>query len=234
VHGRTADVFAQVMATWRIYLRFVVATGAWTQEHADSLLTTVWDILNELIVEQSDHQRVFDAVVRFQTNLDSALAAGKAHIGRQVNPDRPPPGALSVGWKRIEVVTGDGAQHRWQSSGPCIGWYADDGLYLDAEAAYAAAQQAAAATGAGIGVGADTLYRRMREDNLLLSLEKRGGKTYLKPRKTIAGRRRPVIHVSHQFLELPSPKTPSCASGSPSSPNGPDQDLSGEIQYAND
>jgi hypothetical protein len=235
VHGRTADIFGQVMATWRLYMRFVVATGAWTQAESDAHLKTVWETLNELIIEQSDHQRAFDAVVRFQTNLDSSLASGKAHIGRQHHPDRPPPGALSVGWKRIEVPGGEGTtEHRWQPSGPCIGWYADDGLYLNGEAAYAAAQQAAVATGNGIGVGPDTLYRRMRDDNLLLSLEKRAGKTYLKVRKTIAGIRRPVIHVSHEFLHLPPPKPPSSTEGVPSSPNNPDVDFSEEYQDASE
>ena len=109
-----------------------------------------------------------------------------------------------------------------QSFGPCVGWYADDGIYLDGEAAYATAQAAAVATGSGIGVGADTLYRRMRDDNLLLSLEQRGGKTYFKVRKTIAGRRRPVIHVAHAFLYL---EVPPSANGSPSSPNGPEDDF---------
>jgi hypothetical protein len=31
--------------------------------------------------------------------------------------------------------------------------------------------------------------------------------TYLKPRKTIAGMRRPVIHVAHEFLGLPKPSS---------------------------
>jgi hypothetical protein len=230
VHGRTTDIFAQVMAAWKIFLRFVVATGAWTQEEADSLLETIRETLNELIVEQSDHQRIFDAVVRFQTNLESALSSGKAHIGRAAHPDKPPPGALSVGWKRIEVMTGEGTEHRWQSSGPCIGWYAEDGVYLNGEAAYTAAQQVAAATGSGICVQPDTLFRRMREDNLLLSLETRGGKTYLKPRKTIAGMRRPVIHVAHEFIGLRKP--PSSTNGSPSSPNDPGEYFSEEVQDA--
>jgi hypothetical protein len=219
VHGRTADIFAQVMATWKVFMRFVVATGAWTQEDADAHLKDVWETLNALIVEQSAQQRVFDAVARFQTNLDSALAAGKAHIGRHTHPDRPPSNcATGLGWKRVEAS----GELRWQSSGPCVGWYADDGFYLDGEAAYAAAQAAAAATGSGIGVGVDTLYRRMRDDNLLLSLETRGGKTYFKVRKTIAGRRRPVIHVAHAFLHL---EAPASSNGSPSSPNGPEDDF---------
>jgi hypothetical protein len=234
VHGRTADVFAQVMATWRIYLRFVVATGAWTQEEADSLLTTIWETLNELIVEQSDHQRVFDAVVRFQTNLNSALFTGKAHIALVTDPSEPPPGPISksLGWKEVEVPGGGqmgSTGYRWQSCGPCIGWYAKDGIYLDAEASYAVAQQAAAATGSGIGVLADTLNRRLYDAKMLLTVDRRGKKLRFKVRQTIAGRRHPVLHVAHKFLSI---ETPSSGKGGPGGPNGPEDVLDEENQDA--
>lgn len=129
------------------------------------------------------------------------------------------------------MPTSHGTEHRWQSSGPCVGWYADDGIYLDAEASYAVAQQAAAATGGGIGVLTDTLNRRLYDAKMLVAVDRRGGKLRFKVRQNIGGGRHPVLHVAHRFLSI---VPPSSANGGPSGPSGLDEVFDQENQDASD
>jgi hypothetical protein len=85
-------------------------------------------------------------------------------------------------------------------------------LYLQPDAAYAAAQQLGSSSGEGIGVASQTLYRRMHQRGLLLSTERRGGSTHLKVRKSIGKKRQMVLHIRHDLMT---------AHTSQSSPTGP-------------
>src|SRR5262249_26949566 len=165
-------------------------------------METVRTTLRALATEQSEHQQAYDAVNRFFQLLNSVLSSGQGHIANAEHVDKPPPGnaevALSMGWKRIEVNAGNGmTESRWVSQGRCIGWWAADGIYLEADAAFGAVQQLGNTTGEGVGVASTTLIRRMRDRKLLLSTEVSGGETRLRPRKTVGGKRRHVLHLAH-------------------------------------
>jgi hypothetical protein len=83
---------------------------------------------------------------------------------------------------------------------------AEDGLYLQPEAAYAEAQKLGSASGNVIGIAASTLWRRMHERKLLLSTERTSKELRLRARKTIGGSREPIIHIAH--LDPPSCEKP--------------------------
>ena len=221
-HARTADTFAQIFATWVIWLRFVVEVGVATRDEADAIEGEVWSTLIALAAEQQDLQRANEPVHRFYALLSAVLSSGRAHISSADSPDRRPEDvndAKILGWRRNE----DGS---WHPQGPCIGWWADDGIYLQPEASYAAVQQLGAGTGEGVGVTSATLHRRMFERGLLLSTERRGGETRLKSRKTIGGHRQHVLHIAR--CTLASHAAQSGPTG-PSDPMGendqPDQEV---------
>jgi Domain of unknown function (DUF927) len=195
-HARTADTFAQIFATWVIWLRFVIEVGVVTRDEADAIEGEVWSTLTTLAAEQQDLQRTNEPVHRFYALLSAVLSSGRAHISSADSPDRRPDDvndAKALGWRRNE----DGS---WHPQGPCIGWWAEDGIYLQPEASYAAVQQLGAGTGEGVGVASATLHRRMFERGQLLSTERRGGETRLKSRKTVGGRRQHVLHIAHSTL----------------------------------
>ncbi len=212
-HARTADALAQIFASWSVWLQFAVHEGALTRDEADVLKQEVWTTLAELAVEQRSLQRAYDPVDRFYSLLSAVLSSGKGHIASANYPDRRPDeanGANLFGWRRHD----DGS---WHPQGSCIGWWAEDGIYLEPEAAYAATQQLGGSSGEGIGVASTTLHRRMYERGLLLSTERRGGEMRLKARKSIGGRRRSVLHIARSL-------SPHVAQGGPTGPTDHDEE----------
>ena len=208
-HARTADALAQLFGAWTIWLRFVVANGVVTRSEADEIEREVWSTLTALGAEQQALQRDYDPVDRFYSLLGAVLSSGKGHIALASSPDRRPDNAddaKALGWRRHD----DGV---WHSQGPCIGWWAEDGIYLEPDASYAAAQQLGSSSGEGVGVSSTTLHRRMHERRLLLSTELRGGETRLKARKSIGGRRLQVIHIAHTLSLHVAPSGPTGPSG---------------------
>ena len=84
--------------------------------------------------------------------------------------------------------------------GTRIGWVDSGDLYLQAEAAYACAQKLANEQGEALTVGLGTLRRRLKEKGLLKSTEQRGGQERLEVRRTLEGRRQPVLHLASDSL----------------------------------
>jgi hypothetical protein len=166
VHARTADAFAQLYAGWVIWLRFCAYAQAVTPEESTKIQAEVWQTLVELSRQQEGMQRDSDPVDRFFALLNALLSSGKAHVASVDKPDRPPPRmevALAMGWRRVEVVRSEGTEMVWREQGPCIGWYADDGIYLEPEVAYTQAQQLGGPSGEGISIASTTLWRRIAD-----------------------------------------------------------------------
>jgi hypothetical protein len=208
-HGRTADAIAQLCASVSIFLRFAVDAKAISTTEAAVLESEMWASLAALAGEQQTLQADSDPVDRFTSLLSSALSSGRAHIASAANPDRRPENhivAKALGWR----THGDAAV--WVAQGSCVGWWADDGVYLDPEASYAVAQQLGSASGEGVGVASATLWRRMHERGLLLSTERAGGETRLRCRKVIGGNRKRVVHIA---------RAPLVTETGPSGPIGP-------------
>ena len=186
-HKRSADVFAQLSAAWTILLRFAREIGAVTEPECSAIEVEVGKAMEELIAEQKELQASSDPIARFRDLVMAAFVAGKTHVANTMHtghcqPDDPE----KWGWRLKRDV--------WQPQGDCIGWVDKAGLYLQFEVAFEIARKMG---GGDFSVSSETLLRRMADRKLLLTIDKRGGRRRLKVRKTIAGVRQLVVHVSH-------------------------------------
>jgi len=111
------------------------------------------------------------------------------------------------GWRR----SGD----EWRAQGERIGWLDDEALYLEPEVAYAAAQKLSRDSSDPLTVTGSTLRKRLQERALLLSTDT--NRQTLTVRRTLEGRRRDVLHTTHDFLSAPGgrPDQPDHTRGNP-------------------
>jgi hypothetical protein len=202
-HGRTPTAVAHLLAAWELYLKFVVETGAKSEEEAEQLKDRVRAALLGIAEGQTAYQEGADAVTRCLSLLRSVISSGQGHIagmdGRQPQND---PSAW--GWRE------DPMYGCLRPQGIRLGWVEGEDLYLDPEVAYVAANKLGAEQGEPLPVSSDTLKRRLKEAGMLKSMEERR----LTVRISVEGRRRYVLHLRAPDLW--------CSAGSgPSEPSGP-------------
>jgi hypothetical protein len=111
----------------------------------------------------------------------------------------------ACGWRQV--------QEGWRPQGVRVGWLDGSDLYLDADAAYWAAQRMAS-DGNRIDVTVGTLKRRLRESRMLASTDQKH--ETLTIRRIIQRREHDVLHMHAEFLSL-----------HPDQPDKSDIDLSG-------
>ena len=128
---------------------------------------------------------------RYLELLSAVLASGRAHI---TGPDgQRPPSPERMGWRKHSEGTGAYQQDKWRPVGHRIGWIDGDDLYLEPEAAYAAAQHLAKESDDSISVKPKTLHKRLHERGLMVTIDEARG--VLTIRKTLEGTRRTVLHL---------------------------------------
>jgi hypothetical protein len=98
----------------------------------------------------------------------------------------------------VIVGSGDFEREEWRPQGDRIGWIEDEDLYLEPDAAFAAAQRQGQFSGDSLSVTERTLRKRLHERGLLLSVE--DSRPTLAVRRTLGGRRQRVLHLSVDFL----------------------------------
>ena len=187
-HARTPGIVADLGLGLRYLLDFAHATGAISEQERADLWARGWAALIEAGAAQAGQLAVAEPAGQFLRLLSAAVASGQAHLA-----DRDggaPPEPQRWGW-RVEAVTM--GEPRYRPEGARIGWLVEGGIYLEPEAAYAAAQRFAQGQGESLPVAAATLRRRLRERGLLASTDADRGK--LTVRKTCQGERRDVLHV---------------------------------------
>ena len=191
-HKRSSDVFAQLSSAWSVFLRFAREIGAVGEPECSAIEVEVGKAIEELIAEQKELQASSDPIARFRDLIRAALVAGKAHVANAaaLKGHCRPDNAEKWGWRAKQLAT----ETIWQAQGDCIGWVDKDGLYLVVEVAFDIARRMG---GGDFSVTAETLLRRMADRKLILTIDKRGGRRRLQVRKTIAGARQTVLHVSH-------------------------------------
>lgn len=192
-HARTPDVVANLAYGWQQWLAFAADTGAITDDERASLWRRVWDALGQLAGEQAGHQRAEEPTRRFLDLVSTVIASGEAHIARTDGCE--PPDAESWGWRMQEAYTGNG-QRIHVARGNRIGWLDGDLIYLLPDAAYAAANRMATATGAPLGIAPKTLGKRLHERGLLAVVEPGG---YTVPRN-VDGKRQRVLAIPMHHL----------------------------------
>jgi hypothetical protein len=123
------------------------------------------------------------AAERFLSLLGSVLSQKQAYL---TSPQGGQPDAAGRwGWETMPMFEG---QYHPPSGKPMIGWVQGQDLYLDPEAAYAAVQDLAHEQGGSLGVGAKTVWKRLKEKDLLESADE-GRNLLQRPRALPPGKR---------------------------------------------
>jgi hypothetical protein len=192
-HRRTPEIVANLGVGLRYFLRYAEDVGALSTPDTNDLWDRAWKALGQAALAQGQHQEASEPTTRFLELLGTAITSGRAHLASK-DGDRPER-AEGCGW-RLRPGYGSEAQ------GARVGWLDRDDVYLDAEAAFGAAQAVGQAVGDALSITVPTLTKRLKEHGRLASTESHGGKPRNTVRRTLEGRRRDVLHLHASSLHL--------------------------------
>jgi hypothetical protein len=225
-HARTPGIVADLALGLRYFLDFALWAGAVTADERAELARRAWKALGEAAAAQAKHQRDAEPCGHFLRLLAGAISSGRAHVAAR-DGGAPADAPEAWGWQRIEFMTRDGPDYRWDPRGHCIGWLDNQDLYLEPEAAFAEAQDLARHQGESLTVSCQTLARRLKERRLLVSWDQARLRNTV--RRALEGvKDREVLHVHSGVLSLQEPSKPSAGhTGGPKSPEKADGSADG-------
>ena len=197
-HPRTNDVHAQLIATYSVFVRFLLDAEAIDEAEADALQRRVGTALEKAAKAQAQFSNKADPCLRFVELLSSAIASGAAHLAGRDGAS-PTEREAACGWRSKTLGTGENERSEWQPQGSRIGWIEGDDVYLDLASSYRAAQSMAT-DGCGVEVSSTTLARRLRDEHLLVSTDK--ARETLTVRRMLEGRKQEVLHLHAKLLSL--------------------------------
>jgi hypothetical protein len=191
-HARTPGLIADLLLGVRYFLKFALESGAITAERQQQLSERFRVACLAAAAEQAAHVQAADPAVFFLRLLAAVFTSGRAHLAVRradgsdegVADDQAP--LERVGW-----LNGSPSGHR-------IGWVEGENLYLEPEAAFAVVQDLAREQGDAIAVQSRTLWRRLREKNLLASYDQKRGHNTVRIRVEQA--RYNVLHLHASSL----------------------------------
>jgi len=167
-HSRHPDTLAGLLVVLTVFERFAAAQGVqlpadWFQNLTDALLQTGDD--------QAQHQVSEDPAARFVTLIHAALSAGSAHVKRRDGrePYASEKEMSGLGWQLRMYGAGEHEHENWYPQGPSIGWFDDQGLYLEPDGAFRTVQQFATAQGNGFSLSKNALQKALDEKGRLVS-----------------------------------------------------------------
>ncbi len=196
MHARTPDALANLAIGWQVWLTYAHDVGALTQDEAEEAFERAWTALAALAEDQVGHQAGEEPAARFLELLAAAIVSGAAHVTNPQGGEPEEPGAW--GWRQ-RITGGSGFEREeWIASGPLVAWLEGADLYLELDAAYAAAQRLGASIGTPVMVQPKTLAKRLNQAGLLRATESE--RRELKVRKTLSGQRRHVLHIAARSL----------------------------------
>jgi hypothetical protein len=199
--ARTPGIVADLMLGLRLFLEFARDAGAITDAQLAGLADCGWRALRAAAACQAEHVQAAEPTAHFLRLLAGALASGRAHVAGPVSSA---PGDAPEAWGWRSEPTRDGPA--WRAQGSRIGWLDGAELYLEPEAAYAAAQELAREQGDGLPVSSRTLRKRLHERGLLASTDTE--RDVLTVRRTLEGKRREVLHLRAGSLSAEKPDQP--------------------------
>jgi hypothetical protein len=193
-HARTPSNQANLLLGWRYFLNFSEELGALGALEAAGLWHEGLQALRETARTQLGHQQAAEPTSHYLRLLRAALSSGRAHLAK---PDgsAPESSQAATGWRQDSVGL-------WLPQGSCIGWCDAEGLYLEPDAAYAAASELARAQGECLSVTLRTLNKRLQEAGLLLRTDE--SRKTATVRKTLCGQRRDVLQLRLDALLVSS------------------------------
>lgn len=185
-HKRTVANIGHLLGAGLVFLEFAKEAGALPGGDYLDYVARIEQALLACGASQTQWLAAADPVARFQALLESALAAGKAHLAAPDGGAPSNPGAW--GWREHNTT--------WLPLGDRIGWVGADCVYLDPAAAYRAAQTMATG-GDAVEISEATLGRRLVERRLLRPGDGRHTTRYVRAE----GRRRRVWIATPAFFE---------------------------------
>jgi hypothetical protein len=192
MHKRTPGIVANLFFGLELFSEFAVAAKAMTKKQAASFRERCWKALGEAAAAQGEGQAHGDPAQCFLEALQTALAAGKAHVAGANG--GPPDMPQAWGW-RAEGKT-------WSPCGKRVGWVDCPALYLDPKMALAVAQDAAPDEKA-LKVGEKTLNKRLSDAEHLVQIDAKRDRLVV--RKTLEGKVREVLHLPASLLVAQGP-----------------------------
>lgn len=201
-HARTPGIVADLAVGLKYFLEFAIEAGALSREHSLVVWNQSWDAIRQAAHEQASHQIAAEPTAYFLRLLAGTLASGRAHVAAP-NGECPDVAPEAWGW-RLQPGKGDSDLPTWIPQGRRIGWRdGEDDLLLEPEASFAEAQRLAGEQGENIGITPRTMWKRLREKELLRSVdEKRTTNTI---RRTLEGQRREVLHFHSAYITGDNP-----------------------------
>src|SRR5260370_5474590 len=212
-HRRTPGIVASLAAGVGAFLVFARSAGALSDGQCSELWGQAWQALGVAARAQGDHQVGADPAQRFVELLRSAIASGRAHVaGPEGN--RPDAGEGTWGWRLNPYGS-------YEPKGERVGWLEGDALWLDPDAAYAAAQGLGHDVGDRLAISPQTLRKRLSERGILRSIDEQ--RPRLTSRRSFEGQRREVLHLAAETLtscvRVPSPITEADMDPEPNAPS---------------
>jgi len=203
-HRRTPTVVANMGIGIRYYLEYARDIGAINADEQAERWQAAWNALGDVAAAQSTHQVAYEPVQRFLSLLRSVLASGHAHLAGSDGAE-PSDSPEAWGWRKHESTSSTYPSYVWRAQGDCIGWIDQEDVYLEPQSAYQCVQR----HGEPLDITATQLYKRLHERKLLLTIDQ--ARETLMIRKTLQGKRRPVLHIASTTvypLDIDKPDQP--------------------------
>ena len=190
-HARTPEIVSNLQAGFELFLAFAEDCSAITQAEGEALSCRCWVALRDSAAAQAKHHAATEPTSQFIAMLRTLMTSGRGHLATLAG-GRPEWAPGSCGW-RCEGEC-------WSPKGDRIGWLDSEDVYLDSKAAYRLVQAAGRDSGEVLAVTEQTLKKRLREKNLLASIDQ--NRETLTVRRRIEGSSKDVLHI-HRSVLLP-------------------------------
>ncbi|QSA97504.1 hypothetical protein [Methylococcus sp. EFPC2] len=196
-HARTASDTASLVHGLHLLEQYAIATGAITA--AEGFFDRSTAALMELMQRQGETQTEENEVTRFFDLLRSALTSGLCYVADRITQGPPVDHPHAWGWSTVVDDEGNKTPH--PKGRVCIGWTNGVDLWLDGNAAFKVVQEFARGQGTLIPVGKGTLWKRIYEQDLLISTTVDAKQPRLAIKQWIGGVGIWVYHLNVNALE---------------------------------
>jgi hypothetical protein len=196
-HARTPDMVANLLLGLLYLLDFAEHAGAISADEHERLWQRGQAAFLKVANRQKDRHSAFDPAARFPVLFSTLLTSGRAHVAGRDGAE-PKPAHESGPWG-YELRDG-----QWRGRGRKIGWLDGDEVLLDPDAVYAELTRLTAEQGQVFPVTATTLWRRLKEAQILIRFDPERT-TY---RETVEGTRQAVLILAASSLRETVPTVP--------------------------
>jgi hypothetical protein len=193
-HPRQYAAVAEIVAGLRVFLAFAVEQGAVDEARAEEFASRAEASLRRLLEAQATLQREVDPAEMYLECLKSALAAKRAILHATDGTAPPLDIAGAAGWEQVPGGTSIALQP--VPGAARIGWIDDSYIYLNPDAAYAAAGRIAREKNQPM-AGQRQVHARLMERGLLIP---DGTASVCTRREMIEGTRKRILKLDRGVI----------------------------------